>query len=145
YDPTHSIETVRDALNNPAVYEYDDRGNIITTVDALGNTSHMTYDENNNLLSQADAMGTTTFAYDAQGNLLSETDPHLAGDRAADFTTIFTYDAGSHLTSVVLPTGAVYQMTYDANGNQLALTDDTGNVLASNTYGPGGVVTSDGD
>ena len=65
--------------------------------------------------------------------------------RASDYTTMFTYDVRGDLTDVVLPTGAVYRMTYDSNGNRLAVMDDQGSILSSDTYGPGGVVTSDGD
>jgi RHS repeat-associated protein len=144
YDPSNSIETVKDKLGNATTYQYDDRGNIVTLVDPLGNTAKMSYDQNNDVLSRTDAMGTTTFTYDAQGNLLSETDLHAAGARASDYTTTFAYDALSDLTSVVLPTGAAYKMTYDSSGNRTAVMDDQGNILSSATYGPGGVVTSDG-
>src|SRR5262249_53362148 len=34
YDPSHDTETVLDALTNPTVYEYDDRGNILKVTDA---------------------------------------------------------------------------------------------------------------
>ena len=44
YDPTHSTETVTDALDHPTTFEYDERGNVITEVNALGGTTRRTYD-----------------------------------------------------------------------------------------------------
>ena len=56
-------------------YVYDDAGNLIHVIDDAGNTSTMTYDIFGRKLTMDDPdMGDWSYEYDAQGNLISQTD-----------------------------------------------------------------------
>ena len=59
---------------------------------------------------------TTTFAYDAAGRLVAETDP-------LGRTTTHAYDAAGRLVGKELPNGGVWTYGYDAVGNQTSATD----------------------
>jgi RHS repeat-associated protein len=144
YDPTHSLQTVSDALGNKTSYEYDDRGNVLAAIDPLGNISRFTYDADNNLLSTTDALGNqTTYTYDTQGNVLSKTKTDTCGCGDPGETTYYTYDKYGQLTSLTLPTGAVVRNFYDARGNLLVTKDGEGNVIQVYNYDAQGNVIVD--
>lgn len=79
---------------SPASFQYDGRGRL-TRAQSGGRIS--------------------TFAYDAQGRLLSTTDPLGRTD------SLF-YDAADRLSRRVLPDGRVVQFAYDSSGNLTAVT-----------------------
>jgi RHS repeat-associated protein len=72
-----------------------------------------------NALNQYTAAGAATFAYDADGNLVTRTD--------AEGVTTYTYDAESRLVGVARPDGSQWRCTYDALGNRVEV-DDNGAV-----------------
>jgi hypothetical protein len=87
----------------------------------------------------------TTYTYDADGNMLTESDDNDADGLPDDITT-YTYDAnGNRLTSRQLNGDGVmqsiYTVTYDANGNSLtAVLDEelTGKKSYTRTYDANG-------
>jgi RHS repeat-associated protein len=91
--------------------------------------------------------GTTTSTYDAQGSLLTQTDP-------LGRTTTYAYSSFNEPTSVIDPSGGTSTYSYDANGNLLSISrplTSTGQVAkVTLTYGdsahPGDVTAiSDAD
>ncbi|MFI6513831.1 polymorphic toxin-type HINT domain-containing protein [Streptosporangium sp. NPDC050855] len=72
-----------------------------------------------------------TYAYTADGDLLSETLSDLTGGDATR-TTSYTYDANGRLETVTGPEGAVSRSAWDVTGARVSATDPLGTVL---TYG----------
>ncbi|MEH2058174.1 MAG: putative Ig domain-containing protein [Nostoc sp.] len=120
YDPSHSTETITDALDHPTTYEYDDRGNVVTEIDALGGIITRDYDQDNNLLKKVDPDGvSTTYTYDSKGNPLTIT------DRDGNVTHI-TYNQYGETLNIISPTGLIVSSTYDKHGNLLSRTNTDG-------------------
>jgi RHS repeat-associated protein len=111
------------------LYEYDDLGQLTAWVEPGGRRVAYTYDSLGNRLTVDDAgvltayavsamnrytqVGATTYIYDFDGNLTSETDPTK--------TISYTYDAENRLTSVSSPTG-VDSFQYNGLGNVVVAT-----------------------
>lgn len=173
HDPDNFVETVRNQLGLPTVFEYDQRGNVVTETDAEGNITKRSYDARNNMLSEIVIIGeedaTTTnaddpadlatfFTYDAAGNVLTEADAlgHVTRSTYDRFGNVLTttdplgntttnaYDARGNLLSITDPAGQVTRFTYDAAGNPLTLELPGGNTQ-SFVYDPLGNVMQQTD
>ena len=122
---------------------FDAAGNVLTRKDARGLTITQTYDALNRLTQvstsngqiirytwdagcpngigrlcqKTDGAGTTTYAYDARGNLLSET--RSEGGRS--FTTTTAHNAADRPTDVLAPTGETLVPTLDPGGKTQTL------------------------
>jgi len=107
-------------------YTFETRTEAIKSItDPLGNITSFTYDADGNVLSKTEpGIGTTTYTYDSKGNILSVKDP-------LNQTTMYTYNGfGQALTITGAPGNTTN--TYDAKGNLLTTTDPAGAVT---TYG----------
>jgi RHS repeat-associated protein len=98
---------------NAQTYTYDavgNRSNYATDIAQPLTTLPITaeHDEENRLL----RIGTTTYAYDENGNRVSETGP--------GGTTTYTWDARNRLQSIVTPNGQTTTFHYDFARNLLA-------------------------
>ena len=98
---------------------YDDFGNVSAYTDASGNVSHFTYDLADRVLTRDDGKGTATVTYDGgtnhTGMMTAEAD-----SQAGTFS--FAYDADGNVTSQSYPGGTVGAYTYDATGTATDLT-----------------------
>jgi len=119
-------------------YAYDPAGRLTAQTDALGQVTQFTYDALDRPLTRqagsrvvtttygtqgwatgrriamTDSTGLTTWGYDAQGQVLTETRA-LAGGLGT-YQTTWSYDAAGRPLTVRLPTGEVVTTTYDARG-----------------------------
>jgi RHS repeat-associated protein len=154
---------------------YDNNGNIVQYIDFRGTTTNYTFDPVRNLeTSRTEAVGTpqertiattwhpsfrlpvqivepnrtTTFAYDANGNLLTRT---VSGVNASDRTTAYQYDANGLLTQFDGPradVADVIQLAHDGQGNLSQITDALGHatkIVASDANGrPLSIVDANG-
>jgi len=85
-------------------------------------TTKKTYDANNNVLTETDALGnTTSYTYDAANNQTSMIDPQ-------SHVTQYVYDADENLIQTIYPDGTTSTSTYDANDNKLGDIDQVGHV-----------------
>jgi RHS repeat-associated protein len=171
YDADGNLLTYKDALNRLTTHTYDNIGLrrttlapdtrltkfdfndahelVLVTAADLGTTQYL-YD-NRGLVSQmiAPTGAVTKYTYDADGRLMTRTDPRefAAGSSPNDFTWSYTYDPVGRVKSVSEPRGfpTTYdydelgrltstarlsnfrrQQTYDANNNVLTrIEDDT--------------------
>jgi RHS repeat-associated protein len=131
-----------------------EQGDLESVTDPDGNTTSYTYDTYGDLSSSSVTAGsltdTTKYAYNSLGELYCETSPNATADsvtcpsfgssRVAD-TTTYTYDADGNQTAVTDPDGNTTSYTYDGDGNLLSVTDPVGNVT-ENVYDDDGEVTS---
>ncbi|MFC1438200.1 LamG-like jellyroll fold domain-containing protein [Streptacidiphilus sp. N1-10] len=117
---------------------------------ADGNTTTSSYDAYGNRISDVDQNGTTTrYAYDADGNLLTQSLASYTGDpvNPSTATTLIessrAYDPAGRLASITDSMGNTTSYTYTDNGltSTVTRTDATGKnsfVLQSNSYDAAG-------
>ncbi|NQU26017.1 MAG: RHS repeat protein, partial [Candidatus Nealsonbacteria bacterium] len=111
---THAVFAPAAESTLPAqniAYEYDPLGNRLSTT-INGAATEYTSNE----LNQYTAVGGTSYGYDADENLVQEISP--------EGTTTYTYNTDNKLVMVAKPDGAVYEYTYDAFGNRVAVSID---------------------
>jgi len=136
---THPVVVARDAGNNAitTTLHRDDRGNVIRWIDPNGNDTLYTYNALDQLVacssppygSQGGARATTTYAYDANNNLVQiDTDNRRETGATVDanplWTTRLEYDALDRCVAVARELSATVAITnryeYDANGELIA-------------------------
>ena len=133
YDAVNRVMGKIDPLGNRWRYRYDSRHNLILSIDAKGNTSVQRYDGLNRRTAsishlRAGSLGTgavtgqvvTRYAYDANGNVTSLTDPN-------SHSTTYAYDALDRLQRTTYADGTSSVFTYDRAGNLVGQTDPNGN------------------
>jgi RHS repeat-associated protein len=108
YDADGQLTSVTLPNGRVIAYQYDAAGNRVSVVDSGAETDYRTDN-----LDQYTVAGNTTFAYDADGNLVSKTD--------ASGTTTYTYDSENHLTGISGPNGT-WSYAYDGFGNLIGVT-----------------------
>ncbi|HEX8620555.1 MAG TPA: LysM peptidoglycan-binding domain-containing protein [Allosphingosinicella sp.] len=101
---------------------------------SAGRTTSFSYDTANRVTTVTDATGQATqLWYDAQNQLTKIVSPP-ATSGAAPQTQLFAYNANGDLISVTDPAGGVTTFQYDSNGNEIWRQDSLGNVV-TRTYG----------
>jgi YD repeat-containing protein len=116
----------------------DERGNILRERRFLDGSTVLetvrTYDANNNLLSETDPQGNVkTYTYDSQGNVLSQTE----GGR----TTSATYNACNQILTQTDSGGNTTTYEYDATGCLVRFVKDAANNQTEYRYNAAGQVT----
>lgn len=119
YDSVKRVTSVKDKRGNSWSMAYDAATGRVTTVTnpASGSRSYnytdgtKVTDENGNYV---------TYQYGSSGEVTSFSEfPVLGGGQ----TTLFVYDAQLNVTSNTRPSGAVWEYTWDGNGNLLTVED----------------------
>ncbi|MFD3530054.1 LamG-like jellyroll fold domain-containing protein [Streptomyces sp. NPDC058664] len=146
YYANGDLAEVTDANGGKVRYTYDNLGRQIGKTEISdanpgGLTSSQTYDKNDQVVTDTDPKVTnrvtgavhqarTTTAYDADGNVLSQSVVDLTGGDTAR-TTSMTYDAYNQMVTRTDPGGDTTSFEYDVYGNKVKETDPAGTV---NTY-----------
>lgn len=108
-------------------YSHNERGQLTSLTLPTGASFFMDYDSRGNLLTMRDGDGTIiqSFTYDAQGRVLTETDPF--GTTSYDNPdTAIDFDAFGNPYWMQDAFGEITTMTYDASGRLATMTDDEG-------------------
>jgi RHS repeat-associated protein len=149
YDALNRLASISDPLGNTTAYIYDPVGNLIQKTDANGTanrfvydaldrltgiaygdgkTVNYVYDPDSHRLSMIDSTGTATYAYDADGRLISVTAP---GNKAV----AYDYDAVGNRIGLKYPDATSLSYGYDA-ANRLAQVTDWLLRATNYTYDP---------
>jgi YD repeat-containing protein len=123
YDYTGLNVTITDPLSHVTQQRYAAIGGpgdavLASVVDAANQTTTYSYNIANQLTGVGGAMAPRTWVYNAQGQLMSETQPESGA-------TGYTYDTAGMLKTVTDATGQVFTLTYDAN-ERLTVRDGPG-------------------
>ncbi len=110
YDALGQLVSVRHPDGHVVVYDYDEAGNRRQVIDDGTSTEYTT-----NNLNQYTQVGGVTYAFDADGNLISQTENGV--------TTTYAYNIENRLIGVTNPTDT-WIYTYDALGNRVASTQN---------------------
>ena len=154
-----AIATV-DALGNRAELVFDTAAFLGTRTDERGNQTVLAYNEAGALLEERHPDGTVTAfeyadpanpnlpttttyadgstrvsAYDARGNVVTDTDRN-------GHTTTYTYDNANRTTSVTDPLGRTESMIYGPTGNPVSLTNALGETQTATYDAVGRILTS---
>ncbi|WP_186767770.1 choice-of-anchor D domain-containing protein [Blastopirellula retiformator] len=118
-DPDGAVVTLQSLSETTT---YDVMGRIASITDIYGVTTSYTYDHEGNLLTETTPLGTTTYEYDELNRLVKETsaDPDGAGALSA-FVTIYAYNAVGMLASVTTSSG-VTSYAYDNRRRRTSVT-----------------------
>ncbi|WP_187284637.1 DUF6531 domain-containing protein [Streptomyces sp. uw30] len=130
YDDAGNLASETSPLGSKTTYGYDDNGRLTTTVEPRGNVSgadpaqytwSTAYDAAGNILSQSDPYGnkTVSSSYDGAGQLIERAD-------ALGKKTAYEYDELGRLTNVTAPDGGITSLGYDAVGNLTSRKDANG-------------------
>ena len=130
YDRFGNMTELTDALGNAESYTYDLSGNMLTKIDRNGAETVYTYDGLNRVLTSTvtdggEQTGYTAFIYTKTGQKAAETD--------GAHTVSFAYDALGRLLTQTETGGTVKDYTYDAGSNKLSASVTAGGAAAVNT------------
>jgi RHS repeat-associated protein len=115
YDASSRTLTKTSPMGRQRTLTFDEKGRVASMeVPGLA-TSTVAYDEHGRPKTVAQGERTTAFAYDAQGNLSSITDPMSR-------TTALQSDAVGRLLKQTAPDGSTTEFRYDANSNIVGIT-----------------------
>ena len=130
YDAVGNVVQTTDALGNVTTYEYDSLGRQTKVIEpdpdtGLSTTNSPTistaYDADGNVLTQTDALlNVTSYVYDAVGRKTEEDRTNPAGS-GAPTVTYYAYDSAGNLASVTDPLGRITSYQYDMAGRCTAV------------------------
>jgi YD repeat-containing protein len=129
YDSFGRKLTATDALGNVTSYTYDQRDRLTSVTDALNNTESFAYDGRNNRISTLYPLGQRTDqVYDSLGRVI-DTQVYLNG-KPTDSQS--AYDAYGNLISETDAMGRTKTHVYGAFGRLIEDIDEDGNAIAYN-------------
>jgi RHS repeat-associated protein len=119
YARTGDVVAVVDSLGRRTTLEYDAVSRLIRRRDPAGGVVSIAYDALDRVIQLADASGVVTQAHDANGNVVSVTDPLGRATR-------YEYDAMDRRVAKTDSLGATERYEYDGLGNLTRFVDRTG-------------------
>jgi RHS repeat-associated protein len=130
--------TIEDALGGVTTNVFDSLNNVTSVNNPLNQTTSFTYDQDRNVLTQTDALSQVwTYTYNSFNDVLTAKDPR-------NKTTTYAYDVDGNLTSVTDAATNATTFTVDADGLVTKVTDARSNETdyTYDTYGNRATVTN---
>ncbi|MBC1943763.1 DNRLRE domain-containing protein [Listeria booriae] len=152
YDVYGNKLTETDEKGNTKKLEYNADNQLTKTTLANGTAVDYKYDDNGNVVNQSLKYGDTNktyeYTYDVDNQLTSYTTPLGA-------KTTYNFDLNSNISSILMPNGnkvdleydtadrnnivkwndkVAYRYQFDANGNEISMTNDIDNITRVKTY-----------
>ncbi|KAF0145269.1 MAG: YD repeat-containing protein [Nitrospirae bacterium] len=130
YDSTNRISSVRDINNNTYTFAYTD-GNALSAISYQQSAWTYSYDANGQLLTKTDPQGyITTYVYDSEGRVTSSIDPE-GKTKAISYPLLGGQEPSASSVSVTEKDGGVWTYKYDPLLNVTTQkTDPQGNTTA---------------
>ena len=116
YTPDGFLASKTDPLSNTWTYAYTELGWLTAVTNPLNQATTHSHDLNGNRVQTVDPLRTLTRTFDANGNLLSETD-------AKGAAASYKYDAANQRTQMVDRAGAKWGYSYTTRGALYQTTD----------------------
>jgi RHS repeat-associated protein len=148
YDTAGNVRTLTDARGITVNYGYDALNRLMSVAypDPAGNVTYV-YDSGANcsfgigrLCQAQDAAGAVQYAYDAFGNVVTDTRTELG----VAYTTSYAYDAGNRVISITYPDGRQVSYTRDIKGEiQTVSMNEQGvitTLVSASSYRPDGLL-----
>jgi RHS repeat-associated protein len=127
YDALGNATRSVDPLGNAVTIANDNSGNPTTVTDLAGNTRQFVFCSCGSLLQETDPLGTvTSYTRDANDRELTRSVSLTTPSGPRTLTTATTYDANGNVLSVTDPDGGVTRYEYDSLGHQTAVIDPLG-------------------
>ncbi|MBI4898482.1 MAG: DUF11 domain-containing protein [Actinobacteria bacterium] len=126
YDTEHNLLVTNDPANRPTrTVTYDQNGRMDSVTDGTGHTTQIATDDDaqRQVITSPDGRLTSITAFDGRGNLTELRELFDGSERS----TTYAYDANDNLVRSTDPLGHATSSTYDASGNQTSTTDARGN------------------
>lgn len=111
YDAAGRESTFRSRAGVIATYYYDSTGRPTRAVTTGGDTTHAMYDALGRGLQKQNLNAKTTYAYDARGSMLSQSQYMISGGSTYNLT--YSYNPEGEPLSITYPDGTLVVYTYD--------------------------------
>ena len=135
YDADDQLVSTTDGNGGVTSTAYDVMGRPVTVTDPLKRATTYTYDNQNNVTSMTVGGHTTAFTYNADNQLIKQTD-------ALGHATTYAYNADNQLVKTTNALGEVTTNTYNALGLLATTKNNRGETLLTYGYNANGQVTS---
>lgn len=135
YDADDQLVSTTDGNGGVTSTAYDVMGRPVTVTDPLKRATTYTYDNQNNVTSMTVGGHTTAFTYNADNQLVKQTD-------ALGHATTYAYNANNQLVKTTNALGEVTTNTYNALGLLATTKNNRGETLLTYGYNANGQVTS---
>ena len=142
WDSQRNVTRVTEPSGKHVDYAYNDNGQLTDSYDELGDHTLLEYQgvpvDSNDVAANWEAGRTIAHI----SRLIRKTDPNgTATATAGDYQWQFAYDANGNVTTVTDPTGAATTYTYGAGGTVSNVTDARGDATTFSGYDNNGLAT----
>ncbi len=127
YDSKGNLISSTDALGIATSYDYDAFGNLLAATDARGGVTRYEVNTSGFPTGFMDELGNSThYEVDINGRVLSQTTLVTGPNGVTPVTTSFVYDREGRVISQTNPDGTTVRTEYDASGFAVAIIDPSG-------------------
>lgn len=123
HDDAGNLSEATDARGGVQSWSHDAEGRLTAATDARGKTTTLAYDPSGLRTRLTTSGGATTYNDDGRPAGLTEPRGSLPGADPADFLTAYSYDAAGNQVAITDPLGATTRLSHDRAGRLVARED----------------------